>query len=92
MRSIVITEYALVTSSIFTPGVVAGTPIAGIMLEIGVLLGTSIFSFTSGKTNISSVVATGGTEILGTVYAAGAEYLTSPSALYNELECDAILE
>ena len=62
------------------------------ILEVGVLFGISIFWLTSGNTKVSSVTATGGTAIPGILDTEGAEYFTSPSALYRELECEDVLE
>lgn len=58
--------------SIFTPGVAAGTPNAGITPEVGVLFGTFRFWFTSGNVNASFEEVTG-EAIPGILDAEGAE-------------------
>ena len=70
----------------------AGISIDAIIPDVGVPFGISMFSFTSGSLNISCVVLTTGVVIDGTFEAAGAAYVTSPSALYLELECEAVFE
>jgi hypothetical protein len=51
----------------------AGTAIAGNIPDAGVPLGSSMFSFTSGNVKVSEVVCTGCTEMVGMLFAAGAE-------------------